>query len=81
MIPSADLIERWGHPTDDGYIAIPESAWPELLWVLRKAEEAEALLADVRTYLDRSFVSWPHQDTCPIKRKDLVARLKPEAAS
>jgi hypothetical protein len=41
VIPNADQIEKWSTHTDDGYVKIPSSSWPELLWVLRKAEEVE----------------------------------------
>ncbi len=48
VIPNANMIEGWATETDDGYVKIPASSWPELLWVLRVAERAEDAVAGGR---------------------------------
>lgn len=47
--------------------------------ILDMIEDDEVLLSDALVYLDRPFIFWPHGDTCDVKRRDLVARLKDEA--
>lgn len=51
MIPNADQIEKWSKRTDDGYVKIPATIWPELLWVMRMAEDAETKLMAQKEFL------------------------------
>lgn len=48
MSPNADQIEAWAEDTDDGYVRIPASAWPDLIWVLRQAEQVEEIVSAAR---------------------------------
>lgn len=42
MIPSSEQIAAWGEDMGDGWVRLPASSWPELLWCLRKAESLES---------------------------------------
>ena len=66
MIPSSEQIEQWANMdlVDDGWVKIPFSSWPELLWCLRQAEKVESELAALRRLEEvaRHFVMHPRDD-------------------
>jgi hypothetical protein len=48
--PSADQINKWADFSQEaeGWVRIPLSSWPDLLWCLRHAERAEKAMATMR---------------------------------
>jgi hypothetical protein len=52
MIPNAELVRKWGEYTDDGWVRIPASCWPELLWVLEMAEKSEGIIGAAKAFVE-----------------------------
>lgn len=75
MIPNADLIERWSTRSGD-YVMIPATAWPELIWVLRQAEQAEDVvhaakdLSDAHDRHHEDYAGWT------LSEKEALTRIR-----
>lgn len=76
MIPNADLIERWSSEDGDGYVKIPASAWPELLWVLRQAEKAETVVLAAQALSDAHKLRAASAASWTLREQDTLHRLQ-----